>query len=182
MDPIQVAEADPRWSQLFAQLHDRLWPHVSDLAVAIEHVGSTSVAGLAAKPVLDVDVVLRSRGEQPAMIARLAELGYTHRGDLGIADREAFRASVNQPPHHLYVCPADSLALRNHLTLRDHLRANAADREAYARLKRQLAQQFPYDMDAYVEGKSEFILGILARAGFESDGLETIRQSNARSA
>ncbi len=59
---------------------------------------------------------------------------------------------------------------------------NAADREAYGRLKRQLAQQFPYDMDAYVEGKSEFILGILARSGFERDRVETIRQANARSA
>lgn len=156
MDPIQVAEADPRWPELFAELRDRLWPRLADLALTIEHVGSTSVAGLAAKPVLDVDIVLGSRAELPAMIARLAGLGYTHRGDLGIADREAFRASVNQPPHHLYVCPPDSLALRNHLTLRDHLRAHAADRQAYARL------------------------GILARYGFESERLEAIRQANAR--
>lgn len=102
-ETIRVVEYDPHWATLFLRLRERLWPLVSDLAIAIEHVGSTSVPGLAAKPVLDIDIVIRSRQDFPTVTERLASRGYAPRGDLGIADREAFAAPAEEPRHHL-VC------------------------------------------------------------------------------
>jgi GrpB-like predicted nucleotidyltransferase (UPF0157 family) len=169
---------DPQWPVLFSELHDRIWPTLRDVALAVEHVGSTAVPGLAAKPVIDLDVVVASRREVPLAIARLADLGYEHRGNLGIEDREAFVTPAALPAHHLYVCPHDSVALRNHLVLRDHLRSHPSDAAAYGQLKIHLAQQFPDDIAAYVEGKTEFILSILARYGFAPDTLESIRRAN----
>lgn len=122
--PVEVAAYNPDWPRQFEDLRTRLWPHVEDLATAIEHVGSTSVEGLAAKPVIDLDIVARDRAAVPEIVARLSALGYVHRGNLGIPDREAFRPPQGSPPHHLYVCPARSAALRNHLLFRDYLRSN----------------------------------------------------------
>jgi GrpB-like predicted nucleotidyltransferase (UPF0157 family) len=115
---IQMMEYNPEWPCHFAQIRDRIWPCVRDIAVRIEHVGSTAVDGLAAKPVIDLDIVIARRSDLPSVVTRLGGLGYQHRGDLGIPDREAFRAPENQPAHHLYVCSQDSLALRNHVVLR----------------------------------------------------------------
>jgi GrpB-like predicted nucleotidyltransferase (UPF0157 family) len=177
---VRVVDYNPRWPDHFCRLQDWIWPSVSDLAVAVEHVGSTSVPGLAAKPVIDLDIVIPSRGEMPSMVVRLGLLGYEHRGNLGIEDREAFSMPDNQPAHNLYVCPRDSVALRNHLALRDHLRDHPSDVVAYSRLKKQLAERFSHDMDGYVEGKTGFVLSILAQYEFSADSLESIKRLNQK--
>jgi GrpB-like predicted nucleotidyltransferase (UPF0157 family) len=178
--PVRVVDYDPSWPDQFASIKDRVWPAVSDFALRIEHVGSTSVAGLAAKPVIDLDIVIPSRAELPLAISRLAELGYEHLGELGIEDRDAFRARADEPAHNLYVCPAESVGLRNHLALRNHLRSHPADASAYAALKKRLALQFPQDVDSYGEAKTGFILVILAQYGFSSDRLDDICRANRR--
>jgi GrpB-like predicted nucleotidyltransferase (UPF0157 family) len=160
---IQVMDYKPEWPDHFSQIRDRIWPCVRDIAVRIEHVGSTAVLGLAAKPIIDLDIVIEGRGDLPSVVARLGALGCQHRGDLGIRDREAFWAPENQPAHHLYVCSQDSLALRNHIVFRDHLRAHPVDAAAYSMLKKQLAEVCGGDIDRYVEGKTDFILSILAQ-------------------
>jgi GrpB-like predicted nucleotidyltransferase (UPF0157 family) len=175
---IQVVEYNPEWPDLFRQLRDRIWPSVRDIAVAIEHVGSTAVPGLGAKPIIDLDVVIPSRSDVPLMVTRLGRLGYEYRGDLGIEDREAFWTPDNQPPHHLYVCPQDSIALRNHIALRDHLRAHPSDVVTYFGLKKQLVERYAYQIDRYVAGKTEFILSILAQYDFSAGRLGSIRQAN----
>jgi GrpB-like predicted nucleotidyltransferase (UPF0157 family) len=180
MRTITVVDHDASWSEAFQRLRDRIWPVVADVAVAIEHVGSTAVPGLAAKPVIDLDVVLRSGEDLPRAVERLATLGYAHRGDLGIAGREAFAAPPGPPEHHLYVCPPDSPALANHLALREHLRAHPEVAAAYGALKRRLAAAFPHDIDGYVAGKTGFILGVLRAAGFPEDQLEEIERANRR--
>ena len=178
--PIQVVEYNPEWAGQFRQLSDRIWPFVRDVALEIEHVGSTAVPGLAAKPVIDLDVVIASLRDVPLIVARLAQQGYEHQGNLAIEDREAFQAPENQPPHHLYVCSRQSMALRNHLVLRDHLRAHPADVAAYSRLKKQLALQCGSDIGRYVAGKTGFILSILAQYEFPPACLESIRQANQK--
>jgi GrpB-like predicted nucleotidyltransferase (UPF0157 family) len=162
---IRVMDYNAEWPDHFAQILDRIWPCVRDIAIRIEHVGSTAVVGLAAKPVIDLDLVIARRGDLPSVVTRLGGFGYQHRGDLGIPDREAFRAPENHPAHHLYVCSQDSLALRNHIVFRDHLRAHPADAAAYSMLKRQLAEVCGGDIDRYVGGKTNFILSILAQYG-----------------
>jgi len=180
MRTITVVDYDPSWPAAFERLRTRIWPAVADLATAIEHVGSTSVPGLAAKPVIDLDVVLGSGDHVPEAVARLATLGYAHRGDLGIAGREAFEPPPGAPEHHLYVCPPDSPALANHLALRDHLRGDPQLAAAYGALKQRLARAYAHDIDGYVDGKTAFIVAVLRRAGFAEDALGRIERANRR--
>ncbi|HSM05411.1 MAG TPA: GrpB family protein [Longimicrobiales bacterium] len=176
---VVVVPYDPDWPRRFEALRDRIRPAVEDVALAIEHVGSTAVPGLAAKPVIDIDVVV-PRSAVADGIRLLAASGYEPRGDLGIPDREAFRAPAGLPRHHLYLCPADSLALANHLTVRDHLRSHPDDVRAYGELKTRLAARFAEDMDAYVEGKSAFLLDVLRRCSFDETALTGIERMNRR--
>lgn len=161
---IVVAEYDPGWPPAFEALRARAAGVLGELAVAIEHVGSTSVPGLAAKPIIDIDVVVRGPDDIPAAIEALATIGYSHLGDLGVAGREAFRQPPGPPEHHLYVCPLGGRELPRHLAFRDHLRAHPAEADAYAAIKRASALRFPHDIDAYIESKTAFIEGILSRA------------------
>src|SRR6202043_4135643 len=98
----------------------------------------TAVSGLAAKPVIDIDVVMGSDADLPLVISKPALLGYDHRCDLGVPGREAFRPPPGDFPHHLYVCPPDSQEYRRHIAFRDHLRTHPEDANAYATLKRRL--------------------------------------------
>jgi GrpB-like predicted nucleotidyltransferase (UPF0157 family) len=181
---VQVVDYNFHWPEQFRQLQRWIWPAVSHAAIAIEHIGSTSVPGAAAKPILDVDIVIPSRAELSEVTTRLEGLGYQSRGELGIADRYAFRppggpgACPEVAHHHLYVCVEGSVALRNHLLVRDHLRSHPADLAAYCALKRRLAADLSLDIDHYVEGKTQFILAILARGGFSADHRSAIQQAN----
>jgi GrpB-like predicted nucleotidyltransferase (UPF0157 family) len=160
-EPVEVVAYDPAWPAAFETLRTRIAPVLGELAVGIEHVGSTAVPGLDAKPILDVDVVIRYASDFDEVARRLASLGYQHLGDLGIVGREAFRAPAGAPRHHLFVCASGSAALQAHLTLRDALRADPALVTAYGTLKRELALQFRDDRDSYTEGKTAFILSVL---------------------
>lgn len=165
-EPVVVVPYDPGWPAQFAKLRDRIAAALGDLAVGIEHVGGTAVPGLDAKPIVDLDVVVRPEQDLAVVVERLGTLGYEHLGDLGVHGRDAFRASAADPlpRHHLYVCPAGSAALSAHLTLRDELRADPALAAQYAALKRELAARYRADRDAYTEGKTHFITGVLLRA------------------
>jgi GrpB-like predicted nucleotidyltransferase (UPF0157 family) len=160
-DPILIAAYDPRWPARFAHLRDHLAAALGPLALRIEHVGSTAVPGLAAKPIIDLDIVVATPGDLPAVIERLHPLGYTHEGDLGVPGRDAFAAPPGSPPHHLYACPLGSPALARHLALRDRLRTDPEAAAAYADLKRALAARFHDDRTAYTEAKTAFIDSLL---------------------
>jgi GrpB-like predicted nucleotidyltransferase (UPF0157 family) len=174
---ILVVEYDPRWPELFEALRSSVWPAVSDVALSIEHVGSTSVPGLAAKPVIDLDVVV-PRAHVATGIARLTGLGYVHRGDLGVPQREAFVRPEGTPAHHLYLCPAESLALANHRAIRDYLRENPAAARNYGSLKQRLAVTFAGDMAGYVRAKTGFLSAILREVGFSEELLAEIEGIN----
>jgi GrpB-like predicted nucleotidyltransferase (UPF0157 family) len=165
-EPVVVVSYDPGWPAAFERVRARIAPALGELAVGIEHVGGTAVPGLDAKPIVDVDVVVRPEQDFAEVVERLRALGYEHLGDLGIVGREAFRAPADDdlPRHHLYVCPAGSAALGAHLILRDELRADAALAAGYAALKRDLAARYRDDRDAYTEGKTHFITAVLLRA------------------
>lgn len=161
--PIVIVDYDPAWPVLFAALRDRATAALGALAVAVEHVGSTAVPGLAAKPIIDLDVVIPAAADLPAAVARLAAIGYRHQGDLGVPGRAAFAAPPGAPPHHLYVCAAGSAALRRHLAFRDALRARPEAARAYAELKRAAARRFRDDREGYTGAKDAFVATILQR-------------------
>jgi GrpB-like predicted nucleotidyltransferase (UPF0157 family) len=164
---------------MFEMLRARLEPALADIALAIEHVGSTAVPGHAAKPIVDIDVVV-SPDHVATAIERLAELGYAHKGDLDVPGREAFAYPPDTPRHHLYVCPVGNTALANHLAVRDYLREHPAAAREYADLKKRLATTFADDVGGYVEGKSAFILDVLRRCGFDETVLRDIQTINRR--
>ena len=159
-EPVVVAPYDPAGPQRSSCSRDSIAPVLGDLAVGIEHVGSTAVPGLEAKPIVDIDVVIRHADDFAGVAARLATLGYVHLGDLGIVGREAFRAAPDVPRHHLFVCASGAAALQAHLILRDTLRSDAELSAAYGALKRGLAERFRDDRDSYAEGKTAFITSI----------------------
>jgi GrpB-like predicted nucleotidyltransferase (UPF0157 family) len=163
-EPIVIEEYNLLWPGMFETLRTQIMSALDGLAAAVEHVGSTAVPELAAKPIIDLDVLLVSAADLPLAILKLAALGYEHRGDLDVFGREAFRAPPGSFPHHLYVCLPDSQEFRRHILFRDYLRSHARDARAYSVLKRELAARFSADREAYTEGKGAFVEEILRRA------------------
>ena len=159
---VRICKYDPEWPHLFSRIERELRPRVGGLARAIEHVGSTSVPGLAAKPIIDIELVIASVYQFPSVKQRLEHFGYIHRGTLGIPDREVFRCVIDLPKHHLYVCETDARSLREHLCFRDTLRQNPQLAAQYAALKQALAEQYRNDREAYTEAKTGFVRSVLA--------------------
>ena len=167
-DPIVIVEYDPRWPAAFEQFRQVYANCLGDCVQAIEHVGSTSVPGLSAKPILDIDLVLRAPGDLPEVIRRLGTLGYTHVGDQGIAGREAFKRQDEGVPwvpfgqtwmaHHLYTVAADSRELRRHLVFRETLRVDPGLVKEYAALKQGLARS-PQRPRGVYPGEERFYRG-----------------------
>jgi len=172
---IVIEEYSSGWPLAFAQLQSVYRSRLGSYVAAIEHVGSTSVEGLSAKPIIDIDLIIEDSAVLKPVITVLQELGYQHAGDLGITGREAFKrtssltpvdgSSRTWPAHHLYVCMADNVSLKNHLAFRNYLRSHPPKAKAYGQLKKRLVAENPDDIDAYVSGKTEFITGVLKEMG-----------------
>jgi GrpB-like predicted nucleotidyltransferase (UPF0157 family) len=163
---ILVVEYDPAWPERFERLRQE---YAEAMAVAgvpvvsIEHVGSTAVPGLAAKPVIDCDIVV-ARTDVAAASQVLTDLGFTPEGDLGIPLRWAFKEPERLAPTNTYVVVAGSLPLRNHLAVRDILRADPGLRQQYAAVKRRVGL-VAAEIDDYGRGKNAMVQRILAAAG-----------------
>ena len=155
------------WKRDFLAIAGEIREALGELALRIEHVGSTSVPGLSAKPIIDIDTVIKDGSVLADAISRLEAIGYRHKGDLGIAGREAFayEGKTHLQEHHLYVCPQDSPELKRHIAFRDYLRAHPEAVREYSRIKEEGAALYPNDIDRYIAHKSPFIAGIYAELG-----------------
>ena len=162
-DAIRVVEYDADWPLRFQTLAARVRSLLGARVARVEHIGSTAVPGLAAKPILDIDVVVRAAADLQPNIRELEKAGYRYEGDLGVAGREALRRPPDSEPHHLYLLVEGSRELQRHLAFRDALRADQVLREEYAALKRALAQRCRDDRRAYTSSKSDFIETALKR-------------------
>lgn len=172
MSLIQPYQA--KWAEDFQYLSKQLYEVLAGLPIRIEHVGSTAVVGLAAKPIIDIDIVFPQAISFDSVRTKLEAAGYYHNGNQGIVDREVFkRTGLNSHPvfdsivHHLYVCPDNSAELNRHLRFRDALRANEALRMQYQSLKLELALQAGQEHKRYAALKeinaATFIQGVLAQ-------------------
>ena len=161
---IEVVPYDPAWPAQFEAIAAPIRAKLGPLALSVEHVGSTSVPGLAAKPIIDLDVVISIRLQLPEIVSKLAELGYVHEGNLGIPGREAFMWPDGNGRHHLYVCSVNTPNLHYHLLFRDYLRQHPDKALEYGQLKEELARQYPGDMDGYSEGKQDLISRLMQEA------------------
>jgi GrpB-like predicted nucleotidyltransferase (UPF0157 family) len=179
---------NPAWKTGFEQLKTALETLLDEPDADIQHVGSTAVPGLYAKPVLDIDIIIRDHDLLPVIAARLEQYGYLSKGDQGIPGRFAFRQSAvytpatekkqEWPVHHLYVCYADSLALKNHLLFRDALLQDKILADQYSRLKQSVAAYKKISGEEYTRRKTEFILSVLAKTGLSDTALKEIRNAN----
>ena len=154
-----VLPYDEAWKTAFEAIKAEIESALGELILGIEHVGSTSVEGMSAKPCIDLDVIIKDDSMLDAVIERLAEIGYIHEGYLGIKGREAFKYT-DKPhlmTHHLYVCTESSDELRRHIVFRDFLRNNPDAAKRYSAIKEMAAKLYPNDIDKYIEYKSPCI-------------------------
>lgn len=164
-----VVPYDVAWKDDFDAIRREIEASVGGLILGVEHVGSTSVEGMSAKPCIDIDVVIEDYSVFDRVVEGLAAIGYVHEGDLGIKDREAFKYSdkAHLKEHHLYVCPKYSEELRCHVVFRDYLRGHSAAVEEYSRVKERAAELFPHDIDGYIGYKAECIERLYGECGLK---------------
>ena len=166
---VTVVPYDRAWESDFAKIRGEIEDTLGELILGVEHVGSTSVPGMSAKPCIDLDVIIGDYSVFGAVTEKLASIGYFHEGDLGIKDREAF-GYTDKPhlkKHHLYVCPQDSAELYRHVTFRNFLRDNPEAVRKYSLVKEKAAQLFPDDIDRYIAYKSPCIEELYAQCGLK---------------
>jgi GrpB-like predicted nucleotidyltransferase (UPF0157 family) len=163
-----VEKYNPEWPEWFEEIKVFLGEKITGSCLRIEHVGSTSIPGMTAKPIIDLILVIKS-GELEKMIDLLAERGYYHNGNQGIEEREVFKMEDGElkdslPRHHLYVCPEHAHELRKHTAFRDFLKQNSEYAEKLSTLKWSLAEKFDNDVYAYMDGKDALVKEITEKA------------------
>ena len=169
--PVIIVEYDPAWPAMFESLRSILDETLAAVPNRIEHAGSTSVLQLAAKPIIDIIIVIPSMNVFSVAAGALAALGYSHVGDQDVPGREVFKRDPGgamaiihggEPcAHHLYMCPEDSINLKKMLYFRDYLRTHPISRDEYGSLKKRLATEYGNNRIGYTEAKTEFVDNVL---------------------
>lgn len=166
---IVVRPYSPTWKWSFLLIRKRLQRVLTTADALIHHIGSTAVEGLPAKPIIDIDIEIKTIHSFEDIKQKLYRLGYHHVGDQGIKGREVFKFKKWKllPKHHLYVCVSGSPELKRHIAFRNYLLANSKTKEAYGKLKILAAKKHPYDMDAYLKMKGELINKVYRELGLD---------------
>ena len=164
---VVVLPYDAAWQSDFEKIKDEIQEALKELIIGIEHVGSTSVKGMSAKPCIDIDVIIEDYSVFAAVVETLKKIGYIHEGDLGIKEREAFKYSGKEhlQAHHLYVCPKYSEELRRHISFRDFLRRDPEAVKRYSLTKEKAVELFPNDIEGYIKYKSSCIEELYKECG-----------------
>lgn len=166
---VVVVSYDEEWNNSFEKIKNEIYAEIGDLILGIEHIGSTSVKGMSAKPCIDIDVIIKDYSIFDEIVGKLESIGYIHEGNLGIKDREAFKYT-DKPHlmmHHLYVCPQYSEELHRHITFRDFLRNNTEAVKKYSLVKEEAAKLYPNDIDKYIEYKTPCIENLYSMCGLK---------------
>jgi GrpB-like predicted nucleotidyltransferase (UPF0157 family) len=166
MDRVVVVDADPRWPQQFREITSYLAAFIASAVVRIEHVGSTPVPGLAAKPIIDIDVVVADEAQVPVVLRLIESAHYRWVGDLDVEGREAFEApeTPRLPDHHMDLVVENSRAHADHWLFRDSLIDDPALIERHAAIKRENVVLSDGDIDRYVALKAAFVAEVLTEA------------------
>ena len=167
-DPVEIVPYDPAWPAAAVAATDEVVAALAPWVLDVEHIGSTAVPGLAAKPVIDLMVGVRSLDDSPAIIVAVEGLGYEYgpEFEIEVPSRRYFRRYVDGVrTHQIHLVErTDTAWWDRHVAFRDWLRTHDDDRDAYADLKRRLAVEHRHDRAAYTDAKSDFIHAIEARA------------------
>ncbi len=164
---IEVVSYNPNWPAMFESEATLVRNALGANCVAIHHIGSTSVPGLCAKPIIDILPVVRNIQEVDKAAQAMEGLGYESKGEYGIAFRRYFQKGKTIRTHHVHVYEEGDPEIDRYLRFRDWIRSHQDDAQSYACLKIELAEKFPYDIQQYCNGKESFVAGIDAKNGFE---------------
>lgn len=180
-----VTDYNSDWNDIFEELKIVYQSNLNGLIIDVQHVGSTSVKGLAAKPIIDIDIIIKNDNKTLQEVTEIMnELGYSFLGDMGIIGRFAFLQTKTTVPdtgriwsdHNVYVCFEDSLGLKNHLLIRDFLRGNPEQVQRYGEIKKKLAAKYPYDIEMYINGKTPIIISILEQTNLTATEINLIKE------
>jgi GrpB-like predicted nucleotidyltransferase (UPF0157 family) len=160
---VEIVAYNRDWQELFAQADAGLRHLLGAKVVRIDHVGSTAIPGMPAKPIIDIGVTVTGLHDIPAASVCLIDAGYEPRGNRYDEDVWAFLSPRSSTRLRVYLSPPGNQTHRRRLIFRDYLRSHDEAARAYADLKRQLAERFPYDGDRYTVEKSSFIADIVAK-------------------
>jgi GrpB-like predicted nucleotidyltransferase (UPF0157 family) len=161
--PVELAEYDSAWPELYEREEERIRKALGERALQVEHTGSTAVPGLAAKPIIDIVLVVQDTTDEGAYVPALESAGYMLRiREPEWHEHRMFKGT--DPAVNLHVFPAGCGEVRRMLTFRDHLREHEAERELYERTKRELAGQRWEHVQHYADAKTEVVKKIMARA------------------
>ena len=166
----RVVDYDPRWPQIYEDERARILSAIGPWVAGIEHVGSTAIPGLAAKPIIDILVGLKTLANAVHCIPRLQAVGYEYvpEYEKEVPERRYFRKGpLENRTHHVHMVEKGSDFWVKHLRFRDYLRDHPEDARRYERLKRELAARFTDDRDSYTESKTDFVESIVQRAAEE---------------
>ena len=162
---VKIVRHRTEWAVLYRIEAEKLTNCIGDIAVDIQHVGSTAVPGLISKPIIDIAIAVNSREAISAVVKRLPDIGYIDKGDQG-ANGGYLLVKESEPDvrtFHIHVVAKNDVQWRNSINFRDCLRRDANTRKEYAQLKRTLAAKFPTDRESYTRGKEQFIRMVLAK-------------------
>lgn len=155
---IIVTEYNPAWPQMFEQEVAAIQKILGENCIAIHHIGSTAVPGLAAKPIIDIMPVVKSLTDVDEVSKELEKIGYEYMGEFGITGRRYLRKGGDERTHQIHVFKeSNTQDIQRHLAVRDYLRCHPEAAYEYGELKLKLAREFPYDIDGYCDGKEEFV-------------------------
>ena len=161
---IRVVPCDPGWPERFREEAASIASVFGGELLSIHHIGSTSIPGMSAKPIIDIMPVVRDISKVEISNERMIENGYTPMGEYGITGRRFFIKDPEVRTHHVHTYQTDNPEVKWHLDFRDYLIAHEDDARQYAQLKATLAEQHRFDLEAYTQGKARFIKGVLAKA------------------
>ena len=164
-DKVVLVPYQSVWAQRFEREKVRLEEVIGEHILDIQHIGSTAVPGLSAKPILDIGVAVENFEKASALVSPIEKLGYTYRGENGIPRRHYFvKGPPNKKTCHLHMFEEVDEEWATHLLFRDYLRTHPKVAAAYQQLKEDLAAKYPNDREAYTDGKHKFIQKALGKA------------------
>ncbi len=173
MRKVEVVPHNPSWHQEFERESKLVATVLGNNFITIHHIGSTSIPNIYAKPIIDMLIEVTDIEEIDKYNPEMIGLGYEAMGEFGIPGRRYFRKEINNiRTHHLHTFQVNSPDVARHLYFRDYMKAHPEDAKKYSDLKRELARQFPHDIESYMDGKDGFIkeMEIKARNWSESLG------------
>lgn len=186
-----IEKYDPKWKDEFQHIKQIISQQLNKICseIDIQHIGSTSIEGLCAKPILDIDIIIVRKDLLQEITRVLEKIGYMNKGEQGIKGRFAFRQTSEYVPlttdnkkkqsHHLYVCLSDSLALKNHILFRDALKNDNILVQQYSELKKALTDHHHITREKYNIQKTNFKISVLKSAGLSTIELEEITKANS---